>query len=66
MNGEIHRVLSGRTVRATYTDGDALVIETRCGHWVRIVWQDEPTLQRCDVKITLPPARIATVGGGFQ
>lgn len=62
MNGEIDRVLAGRRVRHCYTDGGALVVETECGHWARIIWQDEPTLDRCDVKIILPPARI--VGSG--
>jgi len=62
-DGEIDRVLRGRIVDHAYTDGGALVLQTRCGQWVHIVWEDEPTLKKCDVKIALPPAKIITEGG---
>ena len=61
MNAQIHTHLAGRTIAGAFEDGERLILETECGHRVRIVWrldpetgQGGPVLEGVDVRIVLP------------
>lgn len=70
-DGLIHSSLSGKTVANVHKDGHYLIIETACGHVIKIGWRTddgqamkgEPMIESQGVRIVLPTAGIMGIAG---
>lgn len=71
-DGRIHAHLAGKQIRAARKDGHYLIIETECGHAIKIGWRTddgqsmhgEPVFVSQGVQIVLPSVgTISRIGG---
>ena len=66
MNGQIHESLAGKIIKNVFHDDKRLIIETECGHRVRIVWGKEgPEREGVDCTVILPGVFNVGKGASF-
>ena len=69
MDGQVHNILQGKTIAMAVKDGSYLILETTCGHQIRVAWVDkhgeqvkgEPKLVNVGVKLLLPGVNMRGV-----